>query len=431
MSTLALAPPEPRSDTSNAVLAIAIFAAIASSPWACAQCAYNAFILEQPAAWSAISIDDMNSAGTVVGAFTLPFVNKKRSYQWNPATGFVELPSPPGALHTQPKCINDAGTVAGYVTTDAAYNQNLMVWNAELPFVPPPETAGIIVQAFVINSSGVVGGYINGFDLPLTPFLWSNGAYIWLDSVFGDSNVLVRALSDAGWFGGNWSTSTFSDNGPCIASMGAFIQLPMPRGYFNGTTHGISPRLNAIVNFTGPAASDGSHPPRGFFWDGSSLTALDFPAGMEIALAADMNEVEQIVGYTGKHSSPAAQDIPTLWQDGARYDLRTLTVIPSNIVMHVPMTVLNDGRILVDARRPATGSVVGVILTSTTINEDITLDCAVDARDLHFVLDSWGPVGPMTVRRADVDGDGVVGGYDLAAVLGAWTPTRSNPPRGR
>jgi len=47
------------------------------------------------------------------------------------------------------------------------------------------------------------------------------------------------------------------------------------------------------------------------------------------------------------------------------------------------------------------------------------------------VLDSWGPVGPMTVRRADVDGDGVVGGYDLAAVLGAWTPTRSYPPRGR
>ena len=53
---------------------------------------------------------------------------------------------------------------------------------------------------------------------------------------------------------------------------------------------------------------------------------------------------------------------------------------------------------------------------------DVDINCRVDVNDLNYVLRCWGPAGPTTAERADVNGDGWVDAADLAEVLGAWTP---------
>jgi hypothetical protein len=43
-----------------------------------------------------------------------------------------------------------------------------------------------------------------------------------------------------------------------------------------------------------------------------------------------------------------------------------------------------------------------------------------DGEDLGAILSTWGPIGPGRLRVTDVDLDGIVGGADLAGVLGNW-----------
>jgi hypothetical protein len=54
---------------------------------------------------------------------------------------------------------------------------------------------------------------------------------------------------------------------------------------------------------------------------------------------------------------------------------------------------------------------------------DLDADGRVDARDLALLLAEWGraDLDRRETRRAEVDGDGVVGVGDLEALLGAWT----------
>jgi hypothetical protein len=50
-------------------------------------------------------------------------------------------------------------------------------------------------------------------------------------------------------------------------------------------------------------------------------------------------------------------------------------------------------------------------------------DCRVNARDLGALLDLWGTTYPEPGGEGDLDGDGMVDGYDLAALLADWGPT--------
>lgn len=55
-----------------------------------------------------------------------------------------------------------------------------------------------------------------------------------------------------------------------------------------------------------------------------------------------------------------------------------------------------------------------------SLAEDLDGDGAVGGGDLAILLQAWGPCGDPAACPADIDGDGVVGGGDLARLLGAW-----------
>ena len=66
----------------------------------------------------------------------------------------------------------------------------------------------------------------------------------------------------------------------------------------------------------------------------------------------------------------------------------------------------------------ATVSDGGAFSFTTATPADINGDGLVNGADLAFVLSAWGATGP---NAADVNGDGIVNGADLAFVLSAWT----------
>ena len=53
---------------------------------------------------------------------------------------------------------------------------------------------------------------------------------------------------------------------------------------------------------------------------------------------------------------------------------------------------------------------------------DLSGDGDVGAFDLALLLGSWGPCPPDDDCPADLDGDGDVGASDLAILLGSWGP---------
>ena len=63
---------------------------------------------------------------------------------------------------------------------------------------------------------------------------------------------------------------------------------------------------------------------------------------------------------------------------------------------------------------------------------DVDINCRVDANDLSYVVRCWGPVGPTTAERADVNGDGLsdalVRDYLGAVTVQLSTGTSTDPP---
>lgn len=81
---------------------------------------------------------------------------------------------------------------------------------------------------------------------------------------------------------------------------------------------------------------------------------------------------------------------------------------------------INDRRqIAMSASNPTLGLAGCVRLTPTGPAEDLDGDGMVGAPDLAALLASWGP---CLGCAADIDGDGIVGAADLARLLAAWGP---------
>jgi hypothetical protein len=162
------------------------------------------------------------------------------------------------------------------------------------------------------------------------------------------------------------------------------------------------------------------NPTRTFYWDGSRLTPIGPNEGAEYTTGAGMNELGQIIGRTGVFGGVAGLSYPFIWQNGQFTDLRTLTTLPEGFKLNWGLKPLNNGMLFCEATNR--GKFIGVILRPQTTAEDVNVDCRVNELDLGFIFEEWGSVDALSVRRADVNGDGFVDAYDLGAVLGAWSP---------
>lgn len=139
----------------------------------------------------------------------------------------------------------------------------------------------------------------------------------------------------------------------------------------------------------------------------------------------DINDLGQAVGMSECQGSlvgcsPWFQAQAILYQNGTVTVLDPLIEGPrgrSGFCTYA-IGVNNNGQILIEGQSAAGGA---FLLTPPWMAGDVNADCRVNAHDITLLLENWGPVGQGTVRRADVDEDGEVGGMDLGLLLGGWT----------
>jgi hypothetical protein len=173
-------------------------------------------------------------------------------------------------------------------------------------------------------------------------------------------------------------------------------------------------------------------------WHDGVPTDLGTPPQHDAAQFKGMNEISQAVGYSYCQYVTPCDNNPLhqihLWMDGTSYSLNSF--LPPNWPGRVvEAKAISDSGVIAAYGPYQTQGKLYIFTPVGSSPADITIDCRVDVKDLTMVLECWGPTSESPVKRADVDGDGVVGPRDLAEVLGAWTPppadSPSEPPKGR
>jgi len=385
---------------------------------ASAQCSYELSVVPKPAEWSSMSLTDMNSSEVVVGSFKTPAVLSSRAFRWDAVNGYVMLAAPPGIYEWRAERINDSGMIAGHGKLSGIGNtyEQIIVWSptGEPTLVPPPTPIhGYDVNA--LTNTGVVGGYTETGVPELLPFQWKDGRFLPQPPGIAGLHVTVNDLTSDGRFGGSWVDAKFTVGGAYLADPRGLTFVEAPEGYNN-------PEFEEL-NRVGHAALVAVAPPQNyhtFFWVDGVMTDLGVWPGMTSCYVGDMNDLDQLVGGCLNANPPNFGTMGFLWQSGTMYDVAALAGVPPGITNKGAMRILDDGRMLAVLTGFLNAVNIG-IMRPITDPEDITVDCKVDMHDLQYVLSQWGPVTEYSVRRADVDGDGVVGPFDLGAVLGGWT----------
>lgn len=395
------------------------------------QCAYDTFVLTKDPTWSTFSPVAISNDGTVVGLFVLPSGPAYHAFKWHPSTGHVELPMPAGVVEAEAQALNENGVVAGRCKVAALGSWGpsmlqLAHWDGLVPFSPPPTDPPNGAYVTGVDPEGRVVGYFSAGPLQGNAFLFVDGQFAPVaPELAAKSASFIECVSDAGWYGGRWVEKNNVDKYAFVASFdGAFLSLPSIEGYINPTMAGLTVRLHGVIHAKlPPSARFPFGLFRTFYWNGSQAIDIGLPPGTEWTSPSGVNDVDQIVGMSNL-ANFSVPNTPFLWQNDVMTDLREQIALPPQYLFQFPMDINDSGVILGVGKHQPSASTVALILTPQTVDEDVNLDCVIDAKDLSFVLEAWGPVAPSTVKRADIDKTGTVDGADIALVLGAWSSVR-------
>ncbi|MDZ4829045.1 MAG: hypothetical protein SGJ09_02460 [Phycisphaerae bacterium] len=407
----------PQSNLAREVLGGIVAVSLGFAADAIAQCSYDITLISQPAGWSTMSITDMNSSEVVVGDFKSTAFSPVRAFRWGAVNGFVMLAAPPGIYDWRAERINDSGMVAGHGKLSGIGNtyEQIIVWSpAGAPTLVPPPTPIHGYEITAMTNTGVVGGYTNTGVPELLPFQWKDGRFLPQPPGIAGLHVTVNDLTSDGRFGGSWVDAKWTVGGAYLADPRGLTFVEAPTGFSQPQFQQLNRVGHAVLVAKTPAQTYHT-----FLWVDGVMTDLGVWPGMTTCYVSDMNDLDQVIGACGSQGTSGGS-MQFLWQEGSMFDLATLTSVPAGISIAGAIRVLDNGRILVQAKAFGNVGIIG-IMTPNTEPEDVTVDCKVDLHDLQYVLNQWGPVTEYSVRRADVDGDGVVGPSDLGAVLGAWT----------
>lgn len=203
------------------------------------------------------SATGINSHGQVVGwAYQQKGTqNQQLGFLWMP--GYSQPLLGPGGS-TSPDLtagwkINDRGDIAGFTNQHWPYTFDAITWKASGVTILMPSTSHDD-QAFDINASGSMTGYVNG----------TMDAWRWTMS----GNVVTQSMA---------------------------VPRPAPSGYTWGEGRAINDKGAIVGRFLMPSTNNW----RAFFWDGQASRSVDLgtlPRGMA-SEAEDLNETRFIVGH--------------------------------------------------------------------------------------------------------------------------------------
>ena len=354
---------------------------------------------------------------------------------WSEETGLIILPLPEGASLGVAVDINNVlgddglGQVACTLTiqlseTDFAsraylYDDGEWIGLHTLNNYPVSRPTAISDESVVVGE--VFNGALTGF---LRAFRWKNGVMTLVPGLLGPNNV-ARDVSHSeaivGWMGDADSTFSlgFLKQGPNVEAI-----APVAGGF--------SSQANAVnshevaVGAEWLAVKDGPVPHRAWAYENGQALELPNPANANRTDAIDVNDADQVLVQPDSGND-------FLWQDGAIFEIESLEDSIDGLDFIVK-SINSRGQVAGDGLLK--GTRIGLIISPVGVPMgDVSLDCAVDARDIALVLRAWGPCASdfscpcdiVTRETFQPPGDGRVDAADLAVVLGNWSSALSEP----
>lgn len=134
------------------------------------------------------------------------------------------------------------------------------------------------------------------------------------------------------------------------------------------------------------------------------------------------NDGSTVVGFYRPFPGPATFGRGFIWTEAdGQQDLTDFAIasgidIPAGVVLALPLGLSADGRTVVGIARGNAGTFGFRLQFEADCPADLDGDGEIGGSDLAILLAAWGTPDPV----ADLSGDGTVGGDDLAILLAAW-----------
>lgn len=395
----------------------AVVAALAVSSPVIAQCQYEAIAMPESCngAWTPWGTNDQS---VVVGYQTGCTSASWKPFIWTAETGtnYLPIPSGQGILDAAGVRIAEDGTIAGFAKKSNGLN-NLIVWKTDgtiTVYMPAGIPATVNQPAFRFDGA-ILGEYQTGFPGGMKGFILKDEKYLPIPEPLAQDQGGFRAVNRSGWATGrHFVTSGMEDQPIFWDGESDAMLLGLPSGYSRGYGMEIDCFARIACECRQLASRQVPNPAwHATVWEGGTFTVLPLLPGFQWSNVRGMNDIGQVIGECSKPGSPRAY----LFQNGTTKPLQSLVASPFSGELINVFDINEKGEIAAKNNQQ-----MYLLRPIGVVPADVDINCRVDVNDLNYVLRCWGPAGPTTAERADVNGDGWVDAADLAEVLGAWTP---------
>jgi hypothetical protein len=401
----------------RALNALALIGTLVISASAFAQCQYEAIAIPETCngGWTPWGVNDHSA---VVGLQAGCSSANWKPFLWTAETGTNYLPIPPdqGLIEAVGVRVANDGTIAGYAKKSNSLN-NLIVWRPDGTVkVYFMEGADPNVNNVAIRFDGAILGEFSAEGF-LNAFILKDDELLPLPPLLVRDHGGFKSVNRSGWATGrHYVTTSLNDHPIFWDGESDAIPLDLPAGYSRGYGEDIDCFARIAGEFRQTISRQVPNPAwHAYVWEAGSYTMIPLLPGFTWSTISGMNDAGQIVGECSKPLSPRAYF----------YQYGTTTLLSSLITPPLPFSDILTGTYDINELgeiTTKTASQMYLLRPIGVVPADVDINCRVDVNDLSYVLRCWGPVGPTTALRADVNGDGWVDAADLAEVLGAWTP---------
>ncbi len=349
--------------------------------------------------------------------------------RWDPTTGVVDLPVPPGTDSSWAWDINDSGMVVGARwggQPETGPGKWACVWDATGQIVleiPALDGCPPFAAAAAINNHGVVVGYRDLKCGVKAAFIWKDGVLLDIDPRYVDVGLdgltvaYAEDVSDSGTVVGGLAGLNANR---AFSYMGGHITLlPLLPGAVMSEVHALN-ETGQIVGTCGFGANPWTTNRVPVLWEpDGAVVALPLPPGYVRGHAKSISENGEIFGTVVTPSGGYTGTAYVVWRQGIPVEISSLMDPDAGEFLTSVRAMSSTGDLIGNQYTSATDNGVWV-LERTRVPADLTDDCVVTGEDLQLLLAGWGS---QDSGRLDLTGDGLVSGGDVAALLGAWSGT--------